>query len=128
MLRESSRTHEEAVDFAAVMDGQVESGVPHGAELVRFAEAVVAGSASDREAARHTLADAMGAEALVDAAGVVSNFERMVRVADATGISIGPMAEEDLVLVRELGIEGFNARVSASRQAPSAGGARSGLD
>ena len=107
MLRESSRTHEESVDFAALMEGDVESGVLHGAELVRFAEAVVAGSAADCEAARQALAGAMGAEALVDAAGVISNFERMVRIADATGISIGPMAEEDLVLVRELGIGRF---------------------
>ena len=109
MLRESSRTHEESVDFAAVMNGDVESGVPHGADLVRFAESVVAGSGADCEAARQALADNMGAEALVDAAGVISNFERMVRVADATGISIGPMAEEDLVLVHELGIERFSA-------------------
>ena len=109
MLRESSRTHEESVDFAAVMDGDVESGVPHGAELVRFAEAVVEGSAADCEAARQALADAMGTEALVDAAGVISNFERMVRVADATGISIGPMSEEDHALVRELGIDRFSA-------------------
>ena len=107
MLRESSRTHEESVDFAAVMDGDVDSGVPHGEELLRLAEAVVAGSASDCDTARQALADAMGTEALVDAAGVISNFERMVRVADATGISIGPMAEEDLVLVHELGIDGF---------------------
>ena len=113
MLRESSRTHEESVDFAALMDGGVESGVPHGAELVRFAEAVVAGSAADCEAARQALAEAMGSEALVDAAGVVSNFERMVRIADATGISIGPMAEEDLVLVRELGVERFNTRAES---------------
>ena len=52
----------------------------------------------------------------------------MVRIADSTGISIGPMAEEDLVLVRDLGIERFNAGMSASRQVPRAGGARSDLD
>ena len=111
MLRESSRTHEESVEFAAVMDGEVESGVPHGATLVQLAEAVVAGSAADCEAARQALANTMGAEALVDAAGVISNFERMVRIADATGISIGPMAEEDLMLVRELGIDRFSAGI-----------------
>ena len=107
MLRESSRTHEESVDFAVLMDGDGESGVPHGAKLLRFAEAVVSGSAADRDTARRALAGAMGAEALVDAAGVISNFERMVRIADATGISIGPMSEEDHALVRELGIDRF---------------------
>lgn len=108
MLRESSRTHEETVDFAALMEGDVESGVPHGAKLLRFAEAVVAGSAADREAARRALTEAMGGEALVDAAGVISNFERMVRIADSTGISIASMSEEDLTLVRELGIDRFS--------------------
>ena len=109
MLRESSRTQEEAVDFAAVVDGGVDSRVACGALLVRFAEAVVSGAESDCKAARRTLVDTMGAEALVDAAGVISNFERMVRVADSTGISIGPMADKDLVLVRELGIERYRA-------------------
>ena len=109
MLRESSRTNEETVDFTAVMDAEVDSGVRHGAPLVRFAEAVVSGGESECEAARRALAEAMGTQALVDAAGVISNFERMVRVADATGISIGPMSDEGFDLVRELGIERFNA-------------------
>ena len=115
MLRASSRTREESVDFAALMEGDVESGIPHGTELVRFAEAVVAGGAAERGTARRALAGAMGAEALVDAAGVVSNFERMVRIADATGIPIGDMTKEDLVLVRELGIERFNPGTERTR-------------
>ena len=113
MLRESSRTHGETVDFAAVMDADVDSGFPHGASLARFAEAVVVGNDAERAAARRSLADAMGAEALVDAAGVISNFERMVRIADATGIAIGPMAEEDLELVRALGIDRFQGLAAA---------------
>jgi len=31
---------------------------------------------------------------MVDAAGVVSNFERMVRIADATGIELGAFLTE----------------------------------
>ena len=107
MLRESSLTHDEALDFAAVMDGGVDSGVPHGAAARALRRGGAHRSGSEREAARRALVDAMGAEALVDAAGVVSNFERMVRVADATGISIGPMTAEGFELVRALGIERF---------------------
>ena len=37
---------------------------------------------------RHALIESMGSAAMVDAAGVASNFERMVRIADATGIPL----------------------------------------
>ena len=39
-------------------------------------------------AARKTVLDAMGAEALVDASAVIGNFQRMVRIADGTGIPL----------------------------------------
>ena len=38
--------------------------------------------------ARARLAQAAGPPAMVDAAGVVANFQRMVRIADATGIPV----------------------------------------
>jgi uncharacterized membrane protein YcjF (UPF0283 family) len=38
--------------------------------------------------ARHAVIEGISPEALVDAAGVASNFERMVRIADATGIQL----------------------------------------
>ena len=41
MLRASSRRHEESVDLRTIMDGASDSGVPGGAALVAFAEAVV---------------------------------------------------------------------------------------
>ena len=43
---------------------------------------------------------------MVDAAGVASNFERMVRIADATGIPLGEGLEEFSSEVRlELGLD-----------------------
>ena len=48
---------------------------------------------------RHTLIETMGPAALVDTAGVASNFERMVRIADATGI---PLDERRQVLSQEV--------------------------
>jgi hypothetical protein len=38
--------------------------------------------------ARNAVVNVLGATAMVDAAGVASNFERMVRIADATGIPL----------------------------------------
>ena len=62
--------------------------MPHGATLVAFAEAIVTGSEA-LEATRTAVVDAMGPTAMVDAAGVASNFERMVRIAGSTGIELG---------------------------------------
>ena len=38
--------------------------------------------------ARHAVIEGISPEAMVDAAGVAANFERMVRIADATGIPL----------------------------------------
>ncbi len=38
--------------------------------------------------ARHAVIEGLSREAMVDAAGVASNFERMVRIADSTGIQL----------------------------------------
>jgi hypothetical protein len=62
--------------------------VPHGAALIRFAEAVVDGA--DASDARRAVHDALGAAALVDAAAVIALFNAIDRVADATGIPLEP--------------------------------------
>ncbi len=50
----------------------------------------------------------MGSEAVVDAAGVASNFERMVRIADGTGIPLGEsLAARSQSVREELDLERF---------------------
>ena len=78
----------------------MESGVPHGLELVAFANAIVTG-AQTLPQSRDAVIEALGAEAMVDAAGVVSNFERMVRIADSTGIELGDRLEQASADVRD---------------------------
>jgi hypothetical protein len=86
------------------------SGVAHGAELVRFAEAVLGGDDAELLRAREALLAAVGAEAFVEAAGVVSNFQRMVRIADATGIPLdAPVAMLTQDLRQELGLSRFGS-------------------
>jgi len=86
LLGASSRGNEQ-LNFQAIVDASQESGVEHGGLLLAFTEAAVQRSA-DLPAARARLVDAIGAEAAVDAAGTVANFQRMVRIADATGIPV----------------------------------------
>ena len=73
--------------------------MPHGPELVAFAEAIVT-DAETLPQSRAAVVDALGPEAMVDAAGVASNFERMVRIADSTGIELGDRVEQGSAEVR----------------------------
>lgn len=59
---------------------------------------------------RHGVLEAMGPEAMVDAAGVASNFERMVRIADSTGIPLdNRMLRASEGVREELELERFRA-------------------
>jgi hypothetical protein len=60
--------------------------------------------------AREALLAAVGARAVVGAAGGVSNFQRMVRIADATGIPLdAPVAMLTQDLREELGLGRFGS-------------------
>ena len=72
------------IDHAAAAS----SGVEHGSLLIAFAEAMVGDDDTTLTHARHAMIEGFSPEAMVDAAGVASNFERMVRIADATGIRL----------------------------------------
>jgi hypothetical protein len=85
-------------------------GVPHAVELIALADALVAGDAGALAAARAAVLDGLGAAALVDAAAVASNFERMVRVADATGTPLdAPLVVITETLRRHLDLNRFAA-------------------
>jgi hypothetical protein len=64
------------------------SGVEHGKLLIAFAEAMVGDDDTALTHARHAVIEVLSPAAMVDAAGVASNFERMVRIADSTGIQL----------------------------------------
>lgn len=106
----SSETQGADVDIQAVTREGATSGVPHGDVLTAFAEASVRGDEPALARAREALRDAMGPAAVVDAAGVIGNFQRMVRIADGTGIPLDrPVAVFSADLRQELGIDEFGA-------------------
>jgi len=83
------------------------SGVPHEDALLVFAETMVRDDEDALVRSRKRILEEMGPEAFVDAAAVVSNFERMVRIADSTGIPLDSFLDQmtadiraDLNLVR----------------------------
>ena len=83
-------------------------GIPQGALLAAFAEAVVGDDGDVLANARSALTDALGTDALVDASAVASMFNAIDRIADSTGI---PIDEDRLAPTAEfresLGITAF---------------------
>ncbi len=114
LLRANSELTGQDTDLKAVTAGSgVDSGIPHGQLLTEFVEVTLGGSEDDRKRAtevRTELVDAMNAEALVDAAGIIGNFQRMVRIADGTGIPLDrPVSVISANLRSELGIDKFGS-------------------
>lgn len=71
----------EAVNGSELGDG----GVEHGALLARLVEAMWEGDPARTAEARTAVAEAAGADVMVDAVAVSANFHMMTRIADATG-------------------------------------------
>lgn len=90
--------------------------MPHGPALTAFAEALVQGDEAALAEARGRVLQALGPAGLVDAAAVASNFERMVRIADATGIPLDtPMAALTADLRDRLGLDRFASAAHTKR-------------
>jgi hypothetical protein len=107
MLRASAAATETEIDFAVVMGNAEDGGgVPDGALLVGFVEAVLGIDEPRLAVARRSLHDALGDAGLVDAAAVIANYSALDRVADATGIPLEPAKEVNTAAIRaELGID-----------------------
>jgi hypothetical protein len=96
-----------------VMDGASDTGVLHASELLAFAEAVVAFDTPLISRTRDALLDAMGEDAMVDAAAVIAGFNGITRIADATGIPLeDTKAEQSASWRNTLGIDRFAATKS----------------
>ena len=121
MLRLSADLTETKIDPRIINDGGSETspeGVLHARELVEFAEAVVSRDETDLRRAENELLKVAGQEALVDTACVAGNFQRMVRIADATGIPIDAVRLPLMMkAVDELGLKRFES----AKNTPSMG-------
>jgi hypothetical protein len=110
MLSWSSTEAGSEADLAAIVDGTGDAGLPHGVELVAFAEAIAGWDDAVLAVARAVLVCAAGYAFMVDAAAVAANFEMMTRVADGTGARFPAetaVFRADLDL--QLGIGGFTS-------------------
>ncbi len=89
MLRVSIQVQGNDVDLSAIRDGTAkatESGIAHADLLLAFAEALVAHDEPELAKLRGPLIETVGPDGFLEAATVAANFQRMVRIADSTGI------------------------------------------
>ena len=110
MLSWSSTESGSPADLAAIAAGEGDAGLPHGAELVAFAEAIARFDSDELAAAREGLVECAGEAFMIDAAAVAANFEMMTRVADGTGARHSPERAASMTpMVGRLGIDDFTA-------------------
>ena len=95
MLRESSQQSGslDSLNLQGTVNADADSGVPHGSLLTAFAEAAVRRTDA-LQGLRERIASELGVQELVDAAGIVANFQRMVRIADGCGIPLDEFTKD----------------------------------
>ncbi len=93
------------------MEGSdVHSGIPCGELLSELVESTLANDQNQLTRIRSGIVDEMGTDALVDSAAIIGNFQRMVRIADGTGIPLDkPVAMLSAELRDELGFDRFGS-------------------
>jgi hypothetical protein len=90
--------------------------VPHARALLALADAVVDGGEARLAPAREAALAALGPEAFVAAAAVAGNFERMDRIADATGVELdAALGAITGGLRAELGLDAFASAANTPR-------------
>ena len=111
MLRVSTKISGEDVDLAGIVDGdKAAMGVVGDQALLAFAEVSLGDDAEAIAAARQRVLEQLGEPAMIDAAAIIANFQRMVRIADATGIQLdSQVAVLTADLRDDLGINNYGA-------------------
>ncbi len=91
-------------------EAATEGDVAHAKVLMKFAETFALRDEKNLADARAKLLDEAGPEVLVDAAAVAANFQRMVRIADSTGIPLDTRSAAMSVDIRkELDLQRFGS-------------------
>lgn len=90
MLRVSVEMTGNKIDMNVVTGdtATIRNSIDFGDTLVAFSEALVGENDDALDKARSTVIKEMGTEVLIDAAALVGNFQRMVRIANSTGIPL----------------------------------------
>lgn len=112
MLRESIKADGKMIDLEGLADPNCKeiSGLENSKILIEYADVFMTRDSARLAVICEALEKEMGSKALVDASGVASNFQRMVRIADGTGIPVDPgNYEVKADLIEQLGLEQYES-------------------
>jgi hypothetical protein len=112
MLRESIKADGQTIDLEGLADPNCKeiAGLKHSRTLIEYADVFMSRDAEKLALIGGKLEKEMGANKLVDASGVASNFQRMVRIADGSGIPVDPGSYDDRAdLIEQLGLEEYES-------------------
>lgn len=95
-------------NLGGAINPDVDSGVEHGQELVRFTAAITGTDIGVLNTAREAAVANLGSQAMVSASMVAANFSMRDLIANAIGINLDGMILKPLADIRELlGINNF---------------------
>lgn len=107
------------IDLAVINAGKAaaaRSGIPHAELLVGFADALLARDEAELARLREAITAALGRGGLRETASIAANFQRMVRIADSTGIPLDkPVAIFSVDLREDLGLDAWSASANTPR-------------
>ena len=112
MLRESIKAAGDSVDLAGLTDADCLEvpGIAHSRILIEFSDTFMSQDVQRLADVRQRLEREMNVEAVVDAVGVASNFQRMDRIADGTGLrSDDQIKKLQQDLVDQLGLDKYTS-------------------
>jgi hypothetical protein len=99
---------------------ELDTGVPGGALLMAFADAVIGADRAALDGARAALAAALGPAAVAAASAVAANFSKNDRVANGIGIPIDDMVLKGTEDLRaQLGLNDYRSAVNTFRHYPA---------
>lgn len=97
-------------------DAAAGSGLANAEALLEWIDAAMSLDVAETAKTRQRVFDEMGVEAMVDAAAVMGNFERMTRIADGTGIPLdAPVNILGADLQDDLGLHEFQSAQNSTR-------------
>ena len=102
------------------MQPDLDTGVPGGAELLIFSEALIGADRMALDAARTALENVLGAAAIPAASAVAANFSKNDRIANGLGIPHEPVMVKATKDIREqLGLHKFRSAINTLKYFPS---------
>ena len=111
----SSELSGNTTNLDSVIGGSgVASGIAGGDVLSAYAEAALGDDEAEIAVSRSAVQSELGDAAMVDAAAVIANFQRMVRIADGCGIPLDePVMMMSQSIREDLGLNSFGGAENA---------------